>query len=181
MSPLVMDSAIPSSLANNEMDIHPLNDKWVLYAHLPHDTTWNIDSYKRVFGFNALEDALALSTSLSESIIKNCMLFLMRGDIKPLWEDPKNIQGGSFSFKVNNKNVITAWQHLFYAAVGECLTKNPELASKITGITISPKRSFCIIKIWVSDCSIQDISMISKLPGLYQEGCMFKKHNMAAN
>ena len=26
---------------------HPLYDKWVLWAHLPHDTDWSIRSYKK--------------------------------------------------------------------------------------------------------------------------------------
>ena len=27
---------------------HKLFDKWVLWAHLPHDTDWSLDSYKKI-------------------------------------------------------------------------------------------------------------------------------------
>jgi hypothetical protein len=48
--------------------------------------------------------------------------------------------------------------------------------SKINGITISPKRNFCIIKIWLSDCSMQNPSSIVPLDNLTKLGCLFKKH-----
>ena len=28
---------------------HKLNTKWVLWAHLPHDTDWSLKSYKKIF------------------------------------------------------------------------------------------------------------------------------------
>ena len=31
---------------------HELSDKWVLWAHLPHDTSWTLESYKKILGFN---------------------------------------------------------------------------------------------------------------------------------
>ena len=34
------------------------------------------------------------------------MLFVMRNGINPMWEDPKNKDGGCFSYKISNKNVI---------------------------------------------------------------------------
>ena len=27
---------------------HPLHDKWVLWAHLPHDTDWSLKSYLKL-------------------------------------------------------------------------------------------------------------------------------------
>ena len=83
---------------------HQLDNKWVLWAHLPHDINWNLQSYKKIIGFNALEDIIALNQHISDCVIKNCMLFLMKDKITPLWEDKQNVQGGCFSFKVNNKN-----------------------------------------------------------------------------
>ena len=28
--------------------INKLNNNWVLWAHLPHDTNWSLDSYKKI-------------------------------------------------------------------------------------------------------------------------------------
>ena len=42
----------PSQSSN---EATPLCDKWVLWAHLPHDTDWTIKSYIKIMEFNSLE------------------------------------------------------------------------------------------------------------------------------
>jgi hypothetical protein len=153
-----------------------LSNKWVLWAHLPHDTDWTIKSYKKILGFNALEDIIALNQTISDCVVKNCMLFLMLDNVTPLWEDKQNINGGCFSFKVNNKNVVTSWKRIVYCLIGNSITNDKTILKNITGITISPKKSFCIIKIWLSNCNHQNPRLLSKNIGLNFDGCLFKKH-----
>ena len=45
---------------------HELQDKWILWAHLPHDTNWTLQSYKKILGFNALEDIIALNQNIPD-------------------------------------------------------------------------------------------------------------------
>ena len=155
---------------------HPLYGKWVLWAHLPHDTDWTIRSYKRIMGINMVEEMIKLNQALPEKLIKNCMLFLMRDGINPMWEDPKNKDGGCFSFKVTNKDVAKVWEQLSYVIVGETISKNEDMLNIVNGITISPKKSFCIIKVWLSDCTIQNPKNIIEISNLDVHGCLFKKH-----
>ena len=135
---------------------HLLSDKWVLWAHLPHDTDWSLKSYINIMELISVEQTISLFNSVPEKMTKNCMLFLMRKDINPTWEDPKNCKGGCFSFKIPNKNVACIWKELSYCAVGETLTSDTKFQSCITGLTISPKKSFCIIKIWMSNLDFQN-------------------------
>ena len=65
---------------------------------------------------------------------------------------------------------------LFLTLVGESLISKKH-RNNITGITISPKKNFCIIKIWMSDCNNQDPTTISYFEGIDSRGCLFKKHN----
>lgn len=170
---------------NIVMDIHPINaehkliGKWNLYYHLPHDKNWDLSSYKLIIGnIVTAEQLIAMNEGLSDNIIKHCMLFVMRTGITPMWEDPKNRNGGCFSFKVINKQVSSVWKSLFYALCGETLFVNDSNldTSIINGITISPKKNFCIIKIWLKDCSVQDPNMLISIVGLSKQGCLFKKH-----
>ena len=78
---------------------HLLSDKWVLWAHLPHDTDWSLKSYKSISGIESVEEIIALYGALPDQVIKNCMLFLMLDGVNPTWEDPKNAKGGCFSYK----------------------------------------------------------------------------------
>lgn len=162
--------------SSQKTETHPLYDKWTLWAHLPHDTDWTLKSYKVIMTLGTLEDGLSLSRALPDKLVKNCMLFLMRKGISPTWEDPKNRHGGCFSFKVKNSVVPQIWKRLSFTLMGETLTNNNKLLSSITGITISPKKTFCIIKVWISNCNMQSPQMLSEIPGLSITGCIFKKH-----
>lgn len=172
-----MESPIPKMTSPIEISKTPLYDKWVLYAHLPHDTDWSLKSYIKIMTIDSLEDTIALLKTLPEKMIKNCMLFIMRDGITPTWEDVKNRNGGCFSFKVTNKTVPYVWKNLSYMLLGETLTANNRALKNINGITISPKRSFCIVKIWMSTCTFQDSSILKDIPELNLHGCLFKRHN----
>ena len=157
--------------------ISKLNDEWNLYYHLPDDKQWDISSYKFIMqNINTLEELISINEKTPEKIVKNCMLFVMRKGITPMWEDEANRDGGCFSFKVANKIVYDVWKALFYSLCGETLSKDVSQAKNINGITISPKKNFCIIKVWLKDCSIQDSSMLINIPNLSKQGCIFKRH-----
>ena len=59
-----------------------------------------------------------------------------------MWEDPKNLKGGCFSFKVPNKNIKNVWKNISYMLTGNTLSNNKKLVESINGITISPKNHF---------------------------------------
>ena len=155
----------------------PLFDKWVLWAHLPHDTDWSLGSYKNIMCIKFVEEMVSLYSCLPEALVKNCMLFLMREGITPMWEDKENRNGGCFSYKVSNNDVPEVWRSLSYILTGETISADPKFISKVTGITISPKKNFCIMKIWLSSCKFQDPSYVTTIPGMNSRGCLFKKHN----
>lgn len=156
---------------------HQLTNRWTLWAHLPHNTDWSIISYIPIATFTTVEDTLAVTETLPSVLVENCMLFIMKEGIKPTWEDPRNRNGGCFSYKVSNKNVYKVWKDLTYVVAGESISKNTGFVSCVSGITISPKKNFCIIKIWMSDCSHQNPGVITlDVKGLTAQGCIFKKH-----
>jgi len=156
---------------------HKLSQNWTLWAHLPHNTDWSIKSYIPISTFTNVEEAIAVTETLPPVLVENCMLFIMREGIKPTWEDPKNRNGGCFSYKVLNKNVYKVWKDLTYVVVGGSISKQSGFVSCVTGITISPKKNFCIIKIWMSDCNNQNPAIVtSDVKGITPVGCLFKKH-----
>lgn len=157
------------------MQIHKLYDNWTLWAHLPHDTNWDLNSYTKIFSIETMEQGVALLEMLPDIMIKNCMLFIMRNNIQPIWEDPNNKEGGSFSYKLPNKSVKEVWKNLSYLIMGEYLIGDENIQLLINGITISPKKNFCIIKIWLKDCSVTNPDIFNKLSNI-SFACLFKKH-----
>jgi translation initiation factor 4E len=160
-----------------QSQFHNLSDTWTLWAHLPHDTDWSIKSYKRLLTFNTVEEAIAITKTVPEILTTNCMLFLMKDGIAPMWEDPKNKKGGCFSYKIPNKNVYPIWKELSYALVGNTISSQIPFLATVNGITISPKKHFCIIKIWTSGSSFQQPSIVTnEIKNFSSQGCLFKKH-----
>ena len=153
-----------------------LNDSWCLWAHLPHDADWSLDSYKLLYKFKTVEETVSLINNLPEKCIKNCMLFIMRENINPIWEDEKNREGGCFSFKIGNKLIKDIWETLTYSLVGENIFTSEKNNLKINGITISPKKNFCIIKIWLNTCEYQDLKGLNEILDLQNETFIFKKY-----
>jgi hypothetical protein len=110
------------------------------------------------------------------------MLFVMREGITPMWEDVKNRYGGSFSYKASNKNVVEVWRDVTYALVGDSISSNSGFTNSVTGITISPKKNFCIIKIWLTSCENQNPTLVNpELTALSSQGCLFNIHDKHAD
>jgi hypothetical protein len=171
-----MDS-IAQSIPSQIDQIHQLENKWKLWAHLPHNTDWSLSSYQCIYDFHSMEDVIAISETLPEILVKNCMLFIMKDGISPVWEDTQNRAGGCFSYKVPNKNVYSVWKELTYVLTGETLSSNPSFMKNVNGITISPKKNFCIIKIWMRTCEYQNPGIVTgDVKGIIPQGCLFKKH-----
>ena len=158
-------------------ETHMLNDKWVLYHHLPSNKDWTISGYDvLVKEIDTMEQAIQVNESIPEDVIKYSMWFLMRKGISPLWEDPKNVGGGNFSFKVVNKNVFEVWKEMLYLVCGGGLCVDPKYNAYINGITSSPKKNFCSLKFWMSTMEFQDPGIIATIPNLTKHGAQFRKH-----
>ena len=119
---------------------------WTIYFHEPEDKTWTLESYKRIQNVNSWESLGAIIRELGTHRITNGMLFSMKGDISPLWENKANIRGGSYCLKVGRKSATEIYQRYLAAAAAGIATSTSE--NPIVGVTMSPKKGFCIIKLW---------------------------------
>jgi hypothetical protein len=174
---LSQHTTMEQETSSMESSFHTLSDNWTLWAHLPHNTDWSVQSYIPISTFRTVEETLAVTETLPAVLVENCMLFMMKEGIKPIWEDPKNRNGGCFSYKVSNKYVHKVWKDLTYVLAGSTISKNSSFVSCVTGITISPKKNFCIIKIWMTDCNNQNPGIVTAdVKNLSPQGCLFKKH-----
>ena len=110
------------------------------------------------------------------------MFFIMRKIdeyeyVYPMWEDKNNKPGGCWSFKVYKRYIPNTWLDLSLHTVAEKLTASPELSKTITGISISPKKSFSIIKIWNTDSNKKSNKLITdSIDNLNIDECIYKAH-----
>jgi len=119
---------------------------------------------------------IKLNNEIGPELLKKSLTFVMKEDIKPIWEDVSNIKGGSFSFKIHNKDIDDLWKHILYLMIGGTMMKNKNNMHNVNGISLSPKKTFCILKIWMLDCSLTNCNIFEPIVGIDYKGCLFKKH-----
>ncbi len=175
--PDLISSSNVGSLPKIQESNKALQSKWTYYYHLPNDKSWDLASYKTIMSsIDSLDKLIAINENVTDNIIKNCMLFVMKDRITPMWEDSCNRNGGCFSYKVPNKVVVQVWRDLTYFMCGNALTVDPKHMEFVNGITISPKRGFCIVKVWMKNCQLQDPNIVVNVENLTKAGCLFKNH-----
>lgn len=165
--------------------MYKLNNEWSCWIHYQNDNNWTIDGYKKITNLKSLHDSVLLIENLHENIIKKTMLFFMKDNILPLWESDDNINGGSFSYKISNNILINTFKGLLYKILGNTIINDEIMLNNINGISISPKKNFCIIKIWIKDKNLlndynltsnKDPFLIHEFFNLEEQLCVFKAH-----
>ena len=145
-----MSFAKAAALPPGEVVAHAIpTGPWTVYFHEPEDKSMAADSYKKLQVVSSWEALGALLRELGPHKTTNGLLRIMRGEFSPLWENKANIHGGSYCLKISRRNAIEVFNaYLAAAALGSCAK---DAGNTIVGVTISPKKGFCIIKIWNVD------------------------------
>lgn len=138
---------------------------WSVYYHEPEDKSWAADSYKKLAVVTTWEQLGAVLRELGPHKTMNGLLRIMRGDTSPLWENKVNIKGGSYCLKITRRNSVEVFNRYIAAAMLGCCATDP--SNDVVGVTISPKKGFCIIKIWNLNCKAY--GRPTDLPLLHEE------------
>jgi hypothetical protein len=124
---------------------HMLEDKWIIWAHDKETTDWTIESYKKIYEFNSIEGFWQFFNNINK--FKDFMLFVMRDDILPIYEDQQCENGGYYSYIVPSYELSNSIKLLLIRMIGGTLT-DKESYHEIVGMSVSPKGSRAVIKIW---------------------------------
>ena len=66
---------------------------------------------------------------------------------------------------------------ILYKVINDKLFTDVNIVDSVTGISLSPKKYYCIIKVWVSNCNNTDINLLDLTDTKIQHDvCLFKKH-----
>lgn len=154
-----------------------LNNSWDTYVHFQDEPNWDYSSYLLVDKSSSLNEIIYILNEIDSFILEKILFFIMKDNIKPLWEDIQNSNGGCFSFKVFNKNFEETWKKVVYSLIGNTLTIDEKNNSIINGLSLSPKKNFFILKIWTNSCEYKCPSIFININGLEKNKCIFRKHS----
>lgn len=192
-----------SNLNNN------LNNNFTLWYHNPNNSNWTEDSYHQILSFNNLEEFWVLDNLINKNLIENGMFFVMKEDIVPIWENDKNKEGGYISWKISRENTYDSWidiiGHILINNLFSSNSNNTEtdvsemdvseinnsdannsqinsnnLNNLINGCSISPKKKFNILKIWLNKPidTEKDTIIFNNTFKLKEEPFTFKLHQV---
>lgn len=131
-------------------DCYYFNDIWSIYFHDPQDTNWDIKSYKFICTISNLQEFSYVFHTFKE-LFHNGMFFIMREHITPRWEDEYNQDGGCFSYKLSKIILEDKFFEVCAQVLGETIGKQDEFSANVNGISISPKKNYYIVRIWIKN------------------------------
>lgn len=144
-----------------------------LYFHKVNDSNWDLDSYMHISNIKEKNDLYYLYKRVEN--YTSGMFFLMNENVKPIYEDKKNINGGVWTFKMPKKECNKFWKNICLIYCNNKLTNKEEDSELITGISISPKINNCIFKIWISRSVKVDI-LRNNIKFLELKNAMYRNH-----
>ncbi len=120
------------------------NSVWNLWTHDIYNRDWSLQSYQHVFAIENVGELWGFLNNIQQFNYLKTHFFLMRDNIKPIWEDSQNRNGGMCKLKVE-QNILDAWEEFVIYTLNEDIVEN---FNTINGISFNPKNNFTIIKIW---------------------------------
>jgi hypothetical protein len=102
--------------------------------------------------------------AIPKEAFENGMFFFMKKGVRPTWDSPENERGGAWSKKIDASYTHETFiDMMVHCVLGKLLQTHKET---LQGITLSPKGSFHILKIWNSASNLNDRKFITHFLGL---------------
>lgn len=137
-------------LNNNNINNSNLTHNYTIWFHDANDTNFDIDTFHNITTFNTINNYFIINQLLKNNykMLLNGMFFIMKNNIKPIWYDNNNKNGGCISWKIEKYNSIKYWENLLLLFITDNLPKELNKYN-INGISINPKKNCNIIKVWL--------------------------------
>lgn len=132
-----------------------LPDVWQWFGHNPTDKDWTLRSY-RLLGppCSSVDDFWTVVNSV-RPLMERSMLFAMRDGVMPMWDDPACVDGSLVSVLLPYDRAGPVFVDMCMRAMGETLVTDARALSDggdatVVGVSTSPKRLHCVVKVWTS-------------------------------
>jgi len=155
---------------SNELN-HPLFTNFTFWFRInetstlnPYKNSINFIDYenqvKKLSTFSTIEDFWKIFQHLKkpEELNIGIEIDLFKNEIKPVWEEEVNKNGGKIALKLNKNYTSIIWEELIFAFIGGNFPDN--IKNEINGILISSKKEFNVLQIWFREYNFKIIKEI---------------------
>ena len=147
-----------------------LNTHWTIHIHNTSETDWTLESYKKVYVIKKITDFWTFFNNFND--LQKFNFYVMRGDIKPVYEDKNNTNGYSYSYIIPGRKVNQTFIHCLAEMMCENLVDIKNY-NEVCGVSLVPKpNGISIFKVWMRNknnvlkLKINDENLIN---GRYQD------------
>ena len=152
---IVYDETLPNENIGNELK---LNSYWTVWVHRADNPDWTISGYEKIYQITSIGSFWRFFNNLQLLNIYHNQIFIMRGEIVPIWEDVNNKFGGICSLKIDSvqKGMKTDISTEIFTLINllvmnETFVQN---GKNINGISYSIKKRSSLIKIWTKTYNV---------------------------
>jgi hypothetical protein len=132
-----------------------LPNKYTLWSHDILNKNWDLNSYKKICTIDNIASFWKFINNIDKIGYKHLNFYLMKENVDPMWEHPCNKNGGICSFKASMCDSIKIFEDISVHLICGKLNENMD---DINGVSLTPRSSWCLIKIWNKDKS-NDITL----------------------
>jgi len=113
-------------------------------------------------------------------------VYLFKEGFQPVWEDRRNINGGSWTFRVPKINGPDFWTRVQLMAIGEKLQECLDVGDQLCGVGLSVRFNSHLISVWHRHASQQKsidailVTVLEELPAELKpkpDNYFYKKHS----
>lgn len=116
------------------------------------------DTLQKLGSFDTVEDFWKIFQHIQkpESLKPGIEIALFKNNIKPVWEDTENLNGGRFSLRIKKDSSLLVWQEMIIDFLSDdALPK--KFKDEINGLVLATKKDYNFIQIWIKNFSQQNI------------------------
>jgi translation initiation factor 4E len=138
---------------------HPLQNDWDFwYFKQDKNKSWS-DCLMNIANFSAVEDFWALYNHIEvpSKLEPGCDYNMFKRGIKPMWEDPRNKNGGRLMLLIRktpksqpNSRLDEMWLEILLCLIGEAFDEDSD---QVCGAVVNIRPKIDRISIWTGDCN----------------------------
>lgn len=138
-----------------------LQDEWNIWYHHEKDN-WKLSGYKQIYKMNTVQNFWKFYNNWDKvGGVSSKHFFVMKNNITPMWEDQENINGGCWSFKIQEDMSEELWEDLSVYLVNNLLC--PTISNEVVGISLCLKKNNnTVVKIWNKNSKHNSLKLINE-------------------
>jgi len=145
---------------NTEMMIkHPLQNQWTLWFFKPDRAKGWEENQREVICFQTVEDFWSTHNHIKSAseLSAGCDYSLFKSGIKPMWEDPRNNEGGRWLISLDKKqrtsDLDSYWLEVILCLIGEAFDEHSD---DVCGAVVNIRPKGDKLSIWTANCKNKD-------------------------